>query len=361
MRVQIQGIGCVGAFGCGRNDLAQALARGGSPVQMVPVGPGTNGAGMPALLADTAPLSNFLPPRSLRRIDHFSRMALLGAYLALDDAKMNDLDRSRLGVIIATGYGATQSTFRFLDSSMDHGDICASPIHFSNSVHNSAAAHLSILLHATGPSLTISQFEMSVATALLCAMQWLKEERVDAVLVGGVDECGPVLAYCYQQFFGKPNALVQPFCFSEQTAVAGEGAAFMLLTRHDQSAAPLGLIDTVTLSHLCAGPPDLSNDVWLVLGADGQRCCGEHYAKAASSSTPAAAFAPVWGSLPVGQAFDILAAALMLQRGFDFAPYLNAKEGPADPTVDALCAKPIVCLKCGSHGEYGRVKLVGRF
>jgi 3-oxoacyl-[acyl-carrier-protein] synthase II len=316
---------------------------------------------MPAMLADTVPLSNFLPPRALRRIDHFSRMALLGAFLALDDAKMNDVDRSRLGVIIATGYGAAQSTFRFLDSCMDHGDICASPIHFSNSVHNSAAAHLSILLHATGPSLTVSQFEMSVAAALLCAMQWLKEERVDAVLLGGVDECGPVLAYCYQQFFGKPNAPIQPFCFSEQTAVPGEGAAFMLLTRQDQSAAPLGLIDAVTLSNLCAGPPDLSNDVLLVLGADGQRCCGEHYAKAVSPLTPAAAFAPVWGSLPVGQAFDLLAAALMLQRGFELTPYRNATEAPVAQAVDALCAKPIVCLKCGSHGEYGWVKLVGRF
>ena len=41
---------------------------------------------MPAFLADTARLDDFLNKKALRRVDHFSKMALLGSYLALQDA-----------------------------------------------------------------------------------------------------------------------------------------------------------------------------------------------------------------------------------------------------------------------------------
>ena len=96
--------------------------------------------------------------------------------------------RERLGVIIASGYGALKTTFAFLDSYLDFGYACSSPTHFSNSVHNAAAAHVSMQLQATAPSLTVSQFEMSTASALLTAAQWLAERRVERVLLGAVDE-----------------------------------------------------------------------------------------------------------------------------------------------------------------------------
>jgi 3-oxoacyl-[acyl-carrier-protein] synthase II len=191
----IQGVGAVGAFGSGIQALRQALCAGKVPLGTLQVATAGGSLELPAYRADTEPLEEFVSKRALRRIDHFSRLALLGGYLALQDAGRLEADRSRLGVVIATGYGAMQTTFAFLDSFIDGGDACSSPTHFSNSVHNAAAANLSILLGATGPSLTVSQFELSVHSALLTARQWLAEGRVDAVLLGGVDELGAVLGY----------------------------------------------------------------------------------------------------------------------------------------------------------------------
>lgn len=142
MRMAIQGIGLSGGFGCGVEALHAALRNGA-----VEPGQGSverNGVvdTFPAYQASIDGLEEFFQKRALRRIDHYSKMTLLGASLALKDAGLLEADRSRMGVVIATGYGALKTTFDFLDSYLDFGYSCSSPTHFSNSVHNAAAAHV---------------------------------------------------------------------------------------------------------------------------------------------------------------------------------------------------------------------------
>jgi len=109
--VAIRGIGPVGSFGCGRKALAESL-RDGPPKPaewLIPIsGKETI---LAAHMADTAPLEGFLSRRETRRIDHFSKMALLGAFLALEDGDSFDSPGENMGLILATGYGATRTTF----------------------------------------------------------------------------------------------------------------------------------------------------------------------------------------------------------------------------------------------------------
>ena len=163
MRMAIEGIGITGAFGVGVEALRTALQYG--------VVPAARKDGKSSYIAPVDQLTDFIPKRALRRIDHFSKMTLLSACLAIKDANLEGADRSRMGIVIATGYGTLQTTFKFLDSYLDFGYACSSPTHFSNSVHNAAAAHVSIQMQATAPSLTVTQFEMSVPSALLSAQQ----------------------------------------------------------------------------------------------------------------------------------------------------------------------------------------------
>ena len=173
-------------------------------------------------IVDTSRLCDYLPKRSLRRIDHFSRMALLAAGKAIKDTDPLLFSKESTGVIIATGFGALETTFSFLDSYIEKGDKLASPTHFSNSVHNAAAAHVSICYGITGPNLTISQFDMSFFSALITAVAWLGTEKVDAVLLGTSDAFCDVLGYCIDKFSSiKGN---QGYSF-------GEGSAFFLLTQ----------------------------------------------------------------------------------------------------------------------------------
>jgi 3-oxoacyl-[acyl-carrier-protein] synthase II len=303
----------VGGFGLGKSAVLEALRTGGKPNAMVPVTGPSGPHQLPAYQVDVAPVTRFVSPAALRRMNRFAKLAVLGAALALEDAGWSvPLKRTDVGLVIASGYGASKSTFDFLDSMIDDEGHFPSPTLFSNSVHSSAASHLSIVLELEGPCLTVSQFEMSTVSALLTARQWLLEERVDAVLFGAVDELCPVLGYCYDRFFeAGANGPMEPFAWDKQTAVMGEGAAFLLLQREGDSSSAYGGIDRVrwSPSRHWSAPPDSV----LVLGADGHTCCARDYRRLAEQSSSCLAYTPLYGSLPGGQAFDVAIAALAAQ------------------------------------------------
>src|SRR6056297_2767978 len=97
--MHISGLGLVGGFGSGQQELLAALERGQvEPSQCATAA----GRSLPVYRALTTALEGYLGKRVLRRIDHFSRLALLGAFQALEDAETRfDVvpDKSRLGLV----------------------------------------------------------------------------------------------------------------------------------------------------------------------------------------------------------------------------------------------------------------------
>lgn len=360
MRMAISGIGISGGFGCGIEALRQAVQRGVVEPRQCSVERNGVTDTFPAYRTSIDGLEEFIPKRALRRIDHFSKMTLHNACLALQDATLLGGDLSRMGVVIATGYGALKTTFDFLDSYLDFGYSCSSPTHFSNSVHNAAAAHVSMHFKTTAPSLTVTQFEMSVPSALLTAQRWLAEGRVDQVLFGTIDEYCAVLRYCRKQFFaaGEQGPL-QPFKFAEQSAMVGEGAAFFVLSRREEDAR-YGAIDSVTLGNHRAVPVTLPQDDLLIIGADGHAECGRWYAQALSGRK-VAAYAPLYGSFPAAAGFDLAVAALSQQDDTLYASPATAGAADSAPLVVAarrpLGKETIACLKFGPGGDYGLIRL----
>ena len=361
MRTAIRGIGIVGGFGCGVDPLHRALISGESIPQTIRVETNDRKLDMPVFLCDTTPLAGFIHKRALRRVDHYASMAVLGSYLALEDAGMLPNNPQKMAVVIATGYGATRTTFSFLDSVFDDGDLCASPTLFSNSVHNAAAAYISILLKASGPNLTVSQFELSVPSALLSACLWLKDKQIDAVLFGGVDEYCDVLGYSWQGFFGSnPSAGIQPLNWEQQSAIAGEGSAFFLLTRDEGDQPKYGFINDIQIGNLASGGPEIAEDTTLFLGADGHKSCGTLYPRHIAEGTCAACYTPLYGSFPVNTAFDMAIAALSLKENKVFATP-NCRPSHSGLRVSHqernLESTLIGCLKMSCRREFGLVTL----
>ncbi|HSO67735.1 MAG TPA: beta-ketoacyl synthase N-terminal-like domain-containing protein, partial [Desulfatirhabdiaceae bacterium] len=172
MTVFINGIGVVGGFGCGIQRLEQAVIKQNIRNQETGAfGRDDTGVASSPQAADTALLSLLIPQKALRRVDHYSRMAILAGWLALTNAQ-NDEKTTRslsepMGVIVSTGWGPTA---RACDSqSSDSDGLHLSPIRFSNSVHNAAAAYISMLLKIRGPNLSINQYDMSVPLAFQTA------------------------------------------------------------------------------------------------------------------------------------------------------------------------------------------------
>ncbi len=349
-RIAISGIGVVGGFGTGVEALRGALA--GTPSAATATEP--DGAGSGYRRADTAALDGFVDRRALRRMDTISRLAILGACLALRDAGIERADE-RMGVALATGYGPSGTTLGFLDSFIESGDPCSSPTLFSSSVHNAPAANLSTLLGVTGPNLTVSQFEVSASSALLTAILWLEEGRVDRVLVGGVDEYGDVLGYCWKRFFGEPDASTLPLDAGRQTARPGEGCAFLLLERPSAGGRYAGVIEGVCMGRAGRGNPLIPADRLLVLGADGHRRCAGAYTQLVPAGSAVTSFGHLWGSFPTATAFDAAAAAVLLQSGLTPAPPpgLDHPETWRVPAAGApLPDAGIALLRVSAGGEY---------
>ena len=363
MRIAVRGIGIAGGFGCGVDQLQQTMVSRENSPQHVALKADNVDLEIPVFLCDTARIERFRSKRALRRVDHYSRMAALASYLALEDAGRQPQELRHMAVVVASGYGSARTTFSFLDSVFKDGDACASPTMFSNSVHNAAAAHISIFLKARGPNLTISQFEMSVPSALLTACRWLQDKQVDAVLFGGVDEYCSVLGYSWQRFFGRaPDAGMKPLEFDYQSAIAGEGAAFFLLTRDMDEQPPYGYVTGIQFGSARCRGPQISENSLLILGADGHKTAGVHYEGLIPPSGQTAVYTPLYGSFPTGTAFDMAVAAISIKEGKIFATPKRAGDNSRINVVGeekSLDSKPISCLKFGCNGDFAMINLVG--
>lgn len=361
MRIAIRGIGAAGGFGCGADQLQRTLLSGENKPQIIVLEAESRKIEFPVFICNTDRLEDFVNKKALRRVDHFSRMAILASALALKDAGWHQEDRQRIAVVVASGYGAARTTFFFLDSAIDNGDALASPTMFSNSVHNASAAYISILLNVKGPNLTVSQFEMSVPSALVSACCWLQDNQVDAVIFGGVDEYSSVLGYSWQRFFGQGgNIRMRPLELENQSAIAGEGAAFLLLTRDDGDKPKYGYIKDVQFGRTGISKPEIAKNTLLILGADGHKSAGIHYARQIQPTIQAAIYSPLYGSIPIGPAFDMVIAALSIREGRIFATANFAGDNPGLNIVckdEELNSKPICCLKFSCKGEFGMIEM----
>ena len=313
----IRGIGVAGGFGAGNEAALRAIEQQTGPNATMQVETPHGPLDYPVYRADTALLREFINPAKLRRINAYSRLAAIAACLAIKDAGYNaSAPLSNMAVIVASGYGASATTFQFLDDVILQGDQFASPIQFSNSVHSSAASHITILLQIQGPCLTVTQFEMSTIAALMNAQTWLSEKRVDAVLLGGVDEINPVLLYRYHRFWSDQVPVkMEPLNYNLQTAIPGEGAAFMVLTRDEGQPPSYGYLDQISWLNVSTFTPP--QDTMIISGADGHRACGQHYQRMLRGvpQDRVKTFSQIVGSMPCGQIFDITLAAIAARKG----------------------------------------------
>jgi 3-oxoacyl-(acyl-carrier-protein) synthase len=119
-----------------------------------------------------------------RRLDRLSVWALVAASLAIKDAgwELGQLDRSRIGVVCATGLGCIELTEAFLQSAADNGWSQTDPIIFPETLGNSPASHVARCLELSGPNLTLSSKGQAGECALLQAASLLRNRQADQVI-----------------------------------------------------------------------------------------------------------------------------------------------------------------------------------
>jgi 3-oxoacyl-[acyl-carrier-protein] synthase II len=313
--MNILGTGCLFTQGLGVSSLERALRKGWQEPGQVDV-PRMEGATRPVYQVDLDAVPDRTLLKKLRRADKLSKMSVLAAAEALADSGIADISQKRIGIILATAYGAQVTTFDFLDGILDYGDAGVSPTTFSNSVHNAAASYVSSSLNIQGPTLTVTQFRFSFQSALQLARTWLDQGRCDYLLVGAVDQYGDVLGYISEQkLTTATDGRIKPFVFNPTCQVPGEGALFFLLGRERTDSAYCSLDAVYT-----GCDPDSGTAVDInIIDADGLLPDESAYRTSLSPDIPTTGYAPIFGSMMIGGAFNLAAAALMLRQQIHFA------------------------------------------
>jgi len=304
-------------------------------------------------------LANFIPPRRLRRLDDFSKTALLSAFLAVEDSGIKLTNPDRVGIVIGTGNGPLNTTFEFLDNIIAYGDESSSPLLFANSVHNAPASHISMIFRITGPSSTITCFEQTLSNVLITAESWLKTGLVDYVIAGVGDENHEAAAYSIEKMQSKKQKVkqqekpdkIKPFVLEKSSYIPGAGFITFLL------GSETGYCSLKTKAVRNSVSSDIfNNSDYLILSANGN-CRLNSTIKKLSFNKPLTAFSPLYGSMMTGTGFDIAIAALSVKNRrllpspsteTDFADNFNiiAKEVILDEN------NTIGCIETGEIDEY---------
>ena len=129
-------------------------------------------------------VSRGLPPRVIRRLKRFPRMALSMAEAVVAQGEASD---SPDAVFLGTGWGALSETHDFLEQLFESHGAYASPIDFVGSVHNAAAGQVAIRFGIKGPNITATGGDYSFEQALMLSGLLSKDSK-GALLVMAADE-----------------------------------------------------------------------------------------------------------------------------------------------------------------------------
>jgi hypothetical protein len=131
--------------------------------------------------------------------------------------------RAQTGIIVAYSAGCLAYSRRFFEGIVKQGQKTASPALFPETVFNSPVSHVAAVLGLNGAAYALVGDESAWVSALQTASIWLQQERVQQVLVMGVEEFDPLVldAYRSARWLRRKNS----------GFITSEGAAGILVRR----------------------------------------------------------------------------------------------------------------------------------
>ncbi len=245
--VVISGLGWVGAAGCGRQALTEALGDGRVVTSRVEdldsygrqhAGPRHSldyPGGRLAHLAAAQDLSPWLHPRKARRMSQPSKFAVAAAHMACTDASLDVASGAgNMAVVLATNFGPSSFTEGILEQIYTESPEAVSPFLFTESVANAPTAQVALALGATGPNITVTQREAGCLLALGRAAREIENGRAEVALVLAVDEMTALLHRVLNRFGALARArggeeMARPFDLRRNGTLAAEGACALVM------------------------------------------------------------------------------------------------------------------------------------
>jgi 3-oxoacyl-[acyl-carrier-protein] synthase II len=211
--------------------------------------------------------------REVRRMDRFCQFAVVAAKQAIKDSNLNieEENAERIGVYIGSGVGGIQTILDNYLTLINRGPTRVSPTVVPMMIANMAAAQVSILFGAKGPSLAPVTACASSNNAIGEAFKLIQRGGADVVIAGGSEASLTDLAMAG---FGNakslstnnddPKGASRPFDLQRDGFVASEGAGILVLESLEHAkqrgstihAEIIGYGTTSDAYHMVAPDPD---------------------------------------------------------------------------------------------------------
>ncbi len=180
----------------------------------------------------------------IRRLDRSEQFALIASREAWKDAGSPDVDKERLGVVIASGIGGVTTLLDQYDILKEKGARLVSPHTVPMLMPNGPAANVGLELQARAGVHTPVSACASGAEAIGYAFDMIRNDRADIVVSGGVEAAVhalPMAAFAAMKALStrndEPQRASRPYDLNRDGFVLGEGGGVLVLEEYEHAVA----------------------------------------------------------------------------------------------------------------------------
>jgi 3-oxoacyl-[acyl-carrier-protein] synthase II len=180
----------------------------------------------------------------MRRLDRSEQFAIIASREAWKDAGTPDVDKERLGVVIASGIGGVITLLDQFDNLKEKGARGVSPHTVPMLMPNGPAAHVGLELQAKAGVHTPVSACASGAEAIGYALEMIRTNRADIIVSGGVEAAIhqlPMAGFAAMKALSTrndaPERASRPYDRDRDGFVLGEGGGILILEEYEHAKA----------------------------------------------------------------------------------------------------------------------------
>lgn len=180
----------------------------------------------------------------MRRLDRSEQFALIASREAWKDAGSPEIDKERLGVVIASGIGGVTTMLDQYDILREKGARFVSPHTVPMLMPNGPAANVGLELQAKAGVHTPVSACASGAEAIGYALEMIRTNRADIVVSGGVEaaiHAMPMSGFAAMKALSTrnedPMRASRPYDVNRDGFVLGEGGGVLVLEEYEHARA----------------------------------------------------------------------------------------------------------------------------
>jgi len=243
-RVVVTGMGVISPVGTGLDKFWESLINGKSGIDEITR---FDTRDMPTRIAgevrDFNP-EDYIDKKELKRLDRFAQFAISASKMAIEDADLDldKVDRTRIGVILGSGIGGSETWEEQHNVLLDKGPKRVSPFFIPMMIVNMASGQVSMTFGLKGPNFTVVTACASGTNAIGEAFRTLQRGEADIIISGGTE--APITELSLAGFSSmkalstrndEPSRASRPFDRERDGFVMGEGAGILVMETLDSA------------------------------------------------------------------------------------------------------------------------------